>query len=658
MSPHAQALAVGLQSQQAGNLQRAERVYRQVLEIDPMCADALHLLGLLLYQVGETSPAIEALCRATEFAPNNALYHASLALVYRQTEKLHRAAASYQRFLTLAPDDAEGHYNLGVVLRRLGQLDDAAISFGHAVRLSPEFSAAYYNLGVVQSKLNQLPRAAASFRQAIKLKPDYVEAYYNLAVTLARQDEITEAVSQYQQVLQLHPEKTLWRLEMDTLFPAIPANAGEITRWRDRIQSALAGYPAGSINLNFLMKDIPTSSGLQVFNLHYHGQHNLPLMKQYASRFSVLPVQAPVRRKSSGLPRRVGFLVTAAHEGIFATMMAGLLNQLNPEKILPTVICPPQSVAPIRSRLSNPAIQFLPIPLDFEQAVETIRQAAFDLIYFWEVGTDAVNYFLPFFRLAPVQVTSWGSVGSTGIPAMDYFISSNLLEPPAAGSRYSEQLVRLDSPLTYFYRPELPARLKPRAEFDLPNLANLYFCPQTLRKFHPDFDLLLARILQRDPQGQLLLIEGRVSVWTDRLLARLRRSMPDVIDRIKFVPQQNYADYLNLMALSDVLLDTPYFGGGATTYDGLAVGTPLVTLPTDFMIGRVALGCYRQMGLPDCVADNPDDYVDTAVRLGTDPIHRARIKARILAANHVLYENYAAVREFERFCLQAVESFL
>jgi predicted O-linked N-acetylglucosamine transferase (SPINDLY family) len=71
------------------------------------------------------------------------------------------------------------------------------------------------------------------------------------------------------------------------------------------------------------------------------------------------------------------------------------------------------------------------------------------------------------------------------------------------------------------------------------------------------------------------------------------------------------------------------------------------------MRGRHTHGFYRLMGLDDCVARDPDHYVEIAVRLGTDPAWRAAVRERILAANGVLYESGASVRALEDFLVEA-----
>ncbi|HYV39321.1 MAG TPA: hypothetical protein VE988_26770, partial [Gemmataceae bacterium] len=257
---------------------------------------------------------------------------------------------------------------------------------------------------------------------------------------------------------------------------------------------------------------------------------------------------------------------------------------------------------------------------------------------------------------APVQCTTWGHPITSGIQAIDYFISSETLESDAAEPQYTETLVRLKTLPIHYYRPELPAPLKDKAHFGLSMEDHIYGCPQSLFKFHPDFDEVLASILRADPRGKLLLLQGLNSKWVELLQHRFARTMPDCSNRILFLPPLDVPDFINLLAVCDVLLDPLHFGGGNSSYEGLAVGTPIVTLPSQFLRGRITLALYSQMQGLDCVADHAQDYVQKAVRLGTDADYRASIRQKLLAANEVLFENSAGIRELEHFLQRAVEA--
>jgi protein O-GlcNAc transferase len=133
-------------------------------------------------------------------------------------------------------------------------------------------------------------------------------------------------------------------------------------------------------------------------------------------------------------------------------------------------------------------------------------------------------------------------------------------------------------------------------------------------------------------------------------------SLPDGENQIRFLPRLDYDDYLSLVMAADVQLDTVRFGGGMTSYEALAVGTPVVTLPSPYLRGRITLGLYKQMQVLDCVAQSPQEYCELAVRLGTDAGYREMIRAKILSANGVLFENDQGIRELEQFLHHVVEA--
>jgi protein O-GlcNAc transferase len=147
------------------------------------------------------------------------------------------------------------------------------------------------------------------------------------------------------------------------------------------------------------------------------------------------------------------------------------------------------------------AARVVEYPRSLFDARSAIAAEQCDVIFYPEIGMDELTYYLAFARLAPVQCVSWGHPVTTGIPAIDYFISARDLEPGGADSHYSERLVRLASPPTCYSRPSRPSAALDRESFGVPSDATLYLCPQSLFKFHPDFDAALAAIVREDPRA-------------------------------------------------------------------------------------------------------------------------------------------------------------
>jgi predicted O-linked N-acetylglucosamine transferase (SPINDLY family) len=283
----------------------------------------------------------------------------------------------------------------------------------------------------------------------------------------------------------------------------------------------------------------------------------------------------------------------------------------------------------------------------FDHIADCVHAAQCDLLYYWEVATDPTNYFLPFLRLAPVQVTSWGIQVTSGIPALDAYLSSDLVEHASAQQHYTEPLYRASTQLTY----QLPVQAPPargRAAFGLGAHHHVYGCVQNLGKFHPDFDALLAGILRRDDDGIVVLVEDHHRFASETLRRRWRQTMPDVAPRMRFFPPLTQRDYCGLLAECDVLLDPMHFGGVTTTYDALALVRPVITLPTEFHRGRYTAACLRKIGVTETIARDPADYVDLAVTLACDRDRRDAVCVRLREARSAAFEDREAVREHER----------
>jgi predicted O-linked N-acetylglucosamine transferase (SPINDLY family) len=156
----------------------------------------------------------------------------------------------------------------------------------------------------------------------------------------------------------------------------------------------------------------------------------------------------------------------------------------------------------------------------------------------------------------------------------------------------------------------------------------------------------------------VVVIEGRVPEWTNRLRARWQKTLANVHDRIVFLPAMANDDYLRLLRICDVILDPLHFGGGNSSYEALAMGTPVVTLPSEFLRGRITAGLYRKMLLTDCVVKTTDEYITLAVRLAKDQSFRETIRARIANLSPVLFDDLAEVRCLETALTNCVRASL
>ena len=206
MATISEALVVAMRYHQSGNLQQAEAIYRQILQVDPSNADALHLLGVIAAQVGKHDLAVEYISQAIRLRPSEPTFHNNLGNVFKGQGQLAAAVGQYQEAVRLKPDYADAYNNLGVAFRDQGQLAAAVGQYQEAVRLKPDYADAHYNLGNAFKDQGRLAAAVGQYQEALRLKSDYADAHLNLGNALQAQGRLAAAVAQYQEALRLKPD--------------------------------------------------------------------------------------------------------------------------------------------------------------------------------------------------------------------------------------------------------------------------------------------------------------------------------------------------------------------------------------------------------------------------------------------------------------------
>jgi Flp pilus assembly protein TadD len=201
-----EAFEMALQHHRGGLLPQAERLYLQILQVNPRDARTLHFLGLLAHRTGRDNLAIEYISKALRIRPDYAEAHSNLGMVLALKEKLDEAVDSYQVALRLKPGLAETHNNLANLLRQQGKLDQAVASYQQALRIKPDYPEAYCNLGLALLEQGNLAEAETCQRKALRLGPQIAEARLNLGVVLVEQGRFAEATTCYEEALLLRPD--------------------------------------------------------------------------------------------------------------------------------------------------------------------------------------------------------------------------------------------------------------------------------------------------------------------------------------------------------------------------------------------------------------------------------------------------------------------
>ncbi|MBX3415486.1 MAG: tetratricopeptide repeat protein [Pirellulales bacterium] len=640
---------LGVAQMYASQLDEAAASLHRAIELDPAAADALNNLGLVWLRVGQLDEAVSSFQRSLALQPDSADVTCNLGNALRKQGYVHRALDAWLRTVALEPRHAAALGKAGLALHELGRASEADGLFRRAFELDPKSADVLNNWGNVHQDLQDFDRALDCYRQAVAADPDFVPAHCSLGYLLNDRGQLDEARKALQRALELQPDN-LVRVMLATALPPVYASLDDLHARRAGLEQNLTQLIADGVTLDTTRTIVPT-----MFYIAYQGQNDRRVQEDLARIYRAPHLPPPRGRRTADGRVRVGFLSRYFREHTIGRLNLGLIKHLSRERFEVHVIAGGTHQDGTAEEFRRHADHFHVLPYDPQRSRQMVRDLELQLIFYADIGMDPLTYTLGFSRMAPVQCVTWGHPDTTGSAAMDYFISSELLETAGADEHYTEQLVRLPDLSVCYERPVLDERPRDRASFGLDPARHLYICPQSLFKFHPEFDAVLGEILRRDPQGDLVLLEGKYDHWKRLLMERFSRTIPDVVDRIRFLGRLKRVDFLALNAAADVSLDPMHFGGGNTTYEALALGTPVVTLPGDFLRSRISLALYTKMGCMDCVVRTPDQYVDLAVKLGTDRSYREGVRRSILATADVLFDNRQAVRDLEAFFLEAID---
>lgn len=647
-----------------GHKAQAQRGLKRLLIRHPQLAEASFELGRLQEP---SSKALDWYQRAVYFNPRYAEAWYRIGLLYEQSSLFMNALGAFGSYLKLRPetDSANIYLRLAQSLSHLKYEGSAVQFYLKALEAEENNPVILYSLAQSLQKLGDLDLALECLMTIGQLYPNKLDLVSLLMGHLLEKQGEAEAARQcYDEALRRQPRQLFWQLKRDLVYPIVPENAEVIEQNSQQILVALSQTLE---RLKHQPVQLPREHFFYLAMMHgniaYTAYQHTPPLRQRQLLAELIQTAIPKAAAWPGAgptPQRLrlGIMVAPKSVALGYIYAIAMADQLDPARFEVTVFCSSPEVVQLfnpqsRFRVHNKHIGWKLIADDPYLALKQIRASELDAMFFTEPGWDFHQYALAMFRVAPVQCTSWMNPGTSGLKQMDYFLSSQWMETPTADQDYNEKLERwstFPSWVPGFSFPE-PA---PRSDFGLEADWHLYACLQNLLKFHPDFDLLVAEILRQDPLGRLIMVSSAERQHlTGRLMKRFERRIPDVMERIWVFPELSNQSFLQLLQLCDVVLDPLHYGGGTTTYQALAAGLPIVTLPGSQMVARITMALCRRLGMSEGIVANQAEYVERAIALASDPDLRLRIGERTRARLGLIYEDASAVQCFAEFLIRA-----
>ncbi len=679
--------SLGMVLEKMGDIAAAAQTYQQAIALDATCIDAYNNLGNLILEHGDAHQAELHYRQAIALQPTHAGTYLNLGNALLAQHEMEGAIATYQTALQLSPDDTDVLENLSFANQLKQDPTQAALFFGNRLYQQQKYEAAlehyqrvataqaddvsfYQSLATCYKNVDQPEAAIAAYRQGVSQYPNEPGLYLALMLELQNVGKLQEAIQVAAEATQLFPNNIALKIENQRLLPLIYQTPDEISVHRQRYTQALATLVQQTelVTAEHYKTALEGVGQSTSFLLSYQGHNDLELQKQYGefvhkvmtANYPQWSRSLPLAPLEPGEKIRVGYVSGCLWEHTVGKLMLGWLRHHNSDLFELYTYNVRDCYDKLTQEYRAYSDIFYQIPQDLETICEQIRANQLHILVFFDLGMQGLMTQLAGLRLAPIQCSTWGHPITSGLPTVDYFLSSALMEPEKAQAHYSETLVCLPKLGISYAQPVIPEPTKTRADFGLREDAVVYLACQLLCKLLPQHDYLFAAIARQVPNAQFVFIARPSSAYVlEQFNQRLQRAFANVgLDSDHYcvmLPPQSQTSYWDLNQRSDIFLDRLGWSGGHTTLEAIACNLPVVTCPGAFMRGRHSYGILQALGVTETIAQTEAGYIEIAVRLGQEPHWREQLVAQTRDRHAQLYDDRACIDALEAFYQQAVK---
>ena len=686
VDPHLRKLNIALGLHQQGSLDEAKKMYDDILQINPNHFDALHLSGILWFQVGSLDQALGCYKRALRIKANFAPLHFNYANALQQLGNFEEAAESYRtairiksdyyeafnnrgvalhemrRFaealqcyneaISIKSDYADAFSNRGVTLNELGSFEEALESYDRAILIKADYAQAFTNRGVVLNNLKRFDQALLSFDNALEINPSDAEAFNNRGVALDELKRFDDALQSYEEASALKPnyveafynhghtlhllkrfEDALQKYNKAVLikpdYVAALNNRGNVFKDLLRFRDALKDYET-AINHK---PDFFEAHSNRLFTMSYIDDLSSVSWLEEAKKFGT-EVARSVQEKYSdwnldktSAKVRIGFVSGDFKSHSVGFFLDNVISNLDKTTVVLFAYANNSDEDERTVRFKSAFCSYKSIAgLGDEEAARLIHSDGVQILIDLS-GHTALNR-LPVFayKPAPVQVSWLGYCGTTGLSEIDYIIGDAYVTPPSEEGHFSEKIKRLPENYICMTPPDVGVEVQ-----DLPAFKNGYITFGSFNNFskvNESVIRLWAKILLTVERSCLFLKAGQLAdpkVITDTV--SIFQSLGISSERLSFEGHKNRFEHFDAYNKVDIGLDTFPYNGVTTTAETLWMGVPVIAKKGSRFVAHNGETICHNTGLSDWIARDENEYYEKAVRFSSDLRYLASLRA-------------------------------
>jgi predicted O-linked N-acetylglucosamine transferase (SPINDLY family) len=602
---------------QTGQGDLAERLFRQVLDLQPGHLPTLNLYSIFLTQAGRYGEAENYIRLALSGGSRSDATFYNYGIILKALKRPQEALVQFGAALKINAEVAETWNNRGTVLNDLKRHKEAIADFDRAIARDPNYAAAFFNKGNALAELEMHAEALAAYDRALALKPDFAGAWLGRGDMLHKLKRHEEAAQAFATLLKVDPHYSFAKglLLHQKMICCDWRGVGDLIAEIDRdvMAGRLVAEPFGWVSAATSPRSLQRAAAL-------FGEYKFPATVER------------VVRKSAGDPGkiRIGYASGEFREHAASHLIVGVLENHDRSQFeIYAIDSGWDDGSEVRRRINAAVHKTIDIrQLNDDAAATVIRDNDIDILvnlngYF---GEDRNGVFAR--RAAPIQVNYLGFPGTLGTAYIDYIIADRHVIPSDHQEFYTEKVVYLPNCYQANDRMrKIGTHVFTRAECGLPPSEFVFCCFNNNYKILPAVFDGWMRILAEVGDSVLWLLKDNVTAVSNLHKAAAARGVSP--ERVVFAERMPLSDHLARHRLADLFLDTTPCNAHTTASDALWAGLPVLTQIGETFPGRVAASLLHAVGLAELIASTPRDYEDRAITLASDSDKLAAIKAKL-----------------------------
>lgn len=527
------------------------------------------------------------------------------------------------------PEDHEAAHDLAVLLGQAGHLKDALTYAQQVTGYAPDFGEGWLNLGNLEALNGNKQNAIAALRQACRCAPNDPRMWFNLGNLLAQTGQIGASIEAFETARTQAPQEPSILASLALAY----RRYGRLEKAVETYKNALALHPKNTwVHSNLLVTrqySLGETDG-SLYEAHkawgeQHGHPNTNTEDQLD--------RVPGAKKAR---LRIGYVSGDFRKHPIGYFLLGCLAHHDRGQFEITCFSDTRSRDDITTQIEDLADSWIETTdLARDAFRERVRAAEIDIL------VDLSGHFrhsrLPEFaqRLAPVQATWAGYVGTTGVPALDWLVADSIHAPDTYADHATERVMRL--PTNYVcYTP--PSALPEVTAVPSDTAEHITFgCFNNLAKINASVLEVWTNLLESVTDSVLFLKTAgleQADIAEHVVTQMAGFGIPKA--RLRLEGASPHRELLEAYSRVDIALDPFPYSGGLTTLEALLMGVPVVTKTGKTFAGRHSTSHLSAVGLTDWIATNDDDYLQIAASHAQDRTAlralRSSLRPRLLAS--------------------------